>query len=74
MITEINTIFKKMDYGLLFFTPNIYNCCYTMALEAMDFIDLYSRNIYPERKTLSEECPRYCINEKQLNLYILIFP
>ena len=45
-----------------------------MALDAMDFIDLYSRNIYPERKTFSEECPRYCINEKQLNLYSLIFP
>ena len=59
--------FQKLEYGLFFFTHKIDNCCSTMALEARDFIDLYSGNIYPERKTLSEECPRYCIDGKQLS-------
>ena len=59
--------FQKLEYGLFFFTHKVDNCFSTMALEAGDFVDLYSGNIYPEHKTLSEECPQYCIDEKQLS-------
>ena len=59
--------FQKLEYGLFFFTHKVESCFSTMALEVKDFIDMYTGNSYSDRKTLSEECPRYCIDEKQLS-------
>jgi hypothetical protein len=59
--------FQKLEYGLFFFTHKVADCFSTMALEAGDFLDLYTGTIYLESKTLTDECPRYCIDEKQLN-------
>ena len=59
--------FKELEYGLFFFTHKADGCYSTMALEVKDFQGLYTGTIYPERKTASEECPRYCMKEKQLN-------
>jgi len=58
--------FKNLEYGLFFITHKVDDCFSTMALEVSDFMDLYSGPIYPERRTMSEECPRYCVDEKQL--------
>ena len=55
---SLHSDFQKLEYGLFFFTPNIDNCCYTMALEAMDFIDLYSRNIYPDAQNIKRGMPK----------------
>jgi hypothetical protein len=38
-----------------------------MALEAQDFLSLYSGKKYTERRTGMEECPGYCHDVKQLN-------
>lgn len=59
--------FKELEYGLFFFTHKADGCYSTMALEVKDFQDLYNGTIYRERKTESEECPRYCLKEKQLS-------
>ena len=59
--------FQKLEYGLFFFTHKVDNCFSTMASEVKDFFDMYTGDTYPERKTLSEECPRYCVDEKQLS-------
>jgi len=59
--------FKELEYGLFFFTHKKGDCFSTMALEVNDFLDLYTGTRSQEKKALSTECPRYCIDEKQLN-------
>jgi hypothetical protein len=59
--------FKDLEYGMFFFTHNDESCHSTMTLMVEDFKNLYSGPIYSENKALSEECPRYCIDEKQLS-------
>jgi hypothetical protein len=59
--------FEKLDYGLFFFTHKKDSCYSTMAIEVVDFKDLYSGEIHTERKTGSEECPRYCLDKEQLD-------
>ena len=58
--------FKDLEYGMFFFTHKIEPCHSTMTIMIEDFRKLYSGPIYKENKTLSEECPRYCMNEKNL--------
>jgi len=38
-----------------------------MAIEAKNFLSLYAGRRYTERRTGKEECPGYCLEEKQLN-------
>lgn len=57
---------KDLEFGLFFFTHTIGNCGSTMAFEVNDFLSLFSGEQYIENKALSPECPRYCIDEKQL--------
>ncbi len=59
--------FKELQYGLFFFTHKANDCFSTMALEVNSFRDLYDGPTYPDSKALSEECPRYCVDEKQFN-------
>ncbi len=59
--------FKDLEYGMFFFTHQTEPCHSTMTLMVEDFRDLYSGKTYKEKKALSEECPRYCIDEKQLS-------
>lgn len=59
--------FEKLEYGLFFFTHKKPNCCSTMTIRVLDFKDLYPGEIYTERKTESEECPRYCLEKEQLD-------
>ncbi len=58
--------FKDLEYGMFFFTHEIEPCHSTMTLMVEDFRSLYSGATYKENKALSEECPRYCIDEEQL--------
>jgi hypothetical protein len=58
--------FEKLEYGLFFFTHHQNGCFSTMAIEVLDFKDMFSGKPYPERKTDSEECPGYCRDKEQL--------
>lgn len=58
--------FKELEYGMFFFTHGIQPCRSTMTLMVNDFKSLYTGKTYTENKALSAECPRYCIDEKQL--------
>lgn len=59
--------FQDLEYGMFFFTHKIADCASTMALMVKDFRDLYTGPTYPESKALSEECPRYCIDENEMS-------
>lgn len=58
--------FKNLEYGMFFFTHNADSCHSTMTLMVEDFRDLYSGAIYRESKAQSDNCPRYCLDEKKL--------
>ena len=58
---------KQLEYGLYFFTHHVEGCCSTMAFEVHDFLDLYSGVRYHEDKSMADECPRLCEDEKQLS-------
>ncbi len=59
--------FEKLERGLFYFTHIKEGCLSTMALEAKDFLSLYSGEKYTERRTGKEECPGYCLDKEQLN-------
>lgn len=59
--------FKSLDKGLFLFTHMADNCHSTMGVYVSEFDDLYSGVRYTENKALSEECPRYCVDEKRLD-------
>ncbi len=59
--------FEKLEYGMFFFTHNKESCHSTMVIEVSDFINLYNGEVYSERKTGSDECPRYCLDEEQID-------
>ena len=55
--------FRTLEMGLLLFN---HRCKSTLAVKAGMFRDLYDGTVYPERKTGSDDCPAYCLNESQL--------
>lgn len=57
--------FKDLEYGMFFFTHKTEPCYSTMTIMVDDFKSIYSGKYYQENKALSDECPRYCIDEKQ---------
>ena len=59
--------FEKLEWGLFYFTHNKEGCFSTMAVETKLFLDLYAGKKYTERRTGEEECPGYCLDEKQLS-------
>lgn len=59
--------FKALEYGMFFFTHRVEGCCSTMVLLVNEFQDLYTGPLYPENKAISEECPRYCMDENELS-------
>ncbi|MBI4666390.1 MAG: hypothetical protein HY751_08280 [Nitrospinae bacterium] len=58
--------FERLEYGMFFITHGADGCHSTLAFEVNDFNDLYTGVRYTERKTLGPDCPRYCVDEKQL--------
>ena len=59
--------FEKLEWGLFYFTHKKTGCFSTMALEAKDFLDIYSGKRYTERQTGKEGCPGYCLEKNQLD-------
>ncbi len=59
--------FESLEQGLFYFTHTVKGCNSTMALEARDFFDLNPGKRYQERRTGKKECPRYCLDENQLD-------
>lgn len=59
--------FEKLEWSLFYFTHTKEGCGSTIALEAKDFLDLYSGKKYTKRRTGQEDCPGYCLDKKQLN-------
>ncbi len=59
--------FEKLEWSLFYFTHKKEGCFSTMALEAKEFLDLYTGKKFTERRTDEEECPGYCHDEEQLD-------
>lgn len=55
--------FDDLGAGLFLFN---HACGTTMAITSDDFRHLYNGPIYPERRTGTEACPRYCLNKEEL--------
>lgn len=55
--------FKDLELGIILF-----NCCCgtTLALEVRDFIDLFQGEIFKDKKTGTDVCPGFCLNEQDL--------
>jgi len=58
--------FEDLHLGLLLFNHIKQDCKTTIAIEAGAFVDLYSGEIFHERKTGSESCPGYCQRKDDL--------
>jgi hypothetical protein len=58
--------FGRIDKGLFFIRHDDDDCGFTLTMVARDFLDLYDGPRYTERKAFTDECPRYCLDEKQL--------
>lgn len=59
--------FDGLERGLLFFNHKKKSCQSTITMRMGDFLDLYTGTIYPDSKAESDECPRYCLDERQLS-------
>lgn len=59
--------FKKLAYGMFFFNHTVDSCQSTMTIMVEDFRDLYSGQCYTGSKAMTDDCPRYCLDEKQFS-------
>jgi hypothetical protein len=59
--------FEKLEKGLFYFTHRVPGCFSTMALEAREFISLYTGEKYPDSKMGGDECPRICLDKTKLD-------
>jgi hypothetical protein len=59
--------FEIREKGLFYFTHRVPGCFSTMALEAWDFLDLYSGEKYPTSKMGTDECSGFCLERKNLD-------
>ena len=59
----LQVCFNNLLEGLIMFN---HTCRTTFSIEVSKFENLYEGTIYPERATGSEECPGYCLNEREL--------
>ena len=53
--------FKELKAGIFLFN---HSCKGTLAIKVKLFADLYNGPIFQERATGSDNCPEYCLNEK----------
>lgn len=58
--------FDRLSYGLFFFSHHMEGCFSTMSMEAIIFYDLNQGERFSERKTLTRECPSYCLYRDNL--------
>ena len=59
---------EYLQYGLFYFTHEVDGCFSTMALKVNEFYDLNPQNKFTLRKTLTDECPRYCHDKNNLQM------
>ncbi len=59
--------FGTIEHGLFYFTHENEICGSTMALKAELFLSLFNGEKYFENKQLSEECPKKCLDWKELS-------
>ena len=57
--------FEELAAGFFLFNHACINT--TFLLPVKDFVDLYDGPVFEERKTDSDDCPRYCLHEKILD-------
>ena len=55
--------FKELMAGIFLFN---HSCGTTIAIQAVEFKDLYSGPIFQRRATDTEECPGYCLVKNEL--------
>jgi hypothetical protein len=56
--------FDELELGIILFN---HTCKTTLSIYAKFFTDLYKGEIFPDRKTGSEECSGFCLNESNLS-------
>ncbi len=59
--------FESLDQGLFYFTHHNPACNSTLALEVIDFMDLYQGIRYSESCKGQPICPRYCFAKDRLD-------
>lgn len=59
--------FERLEYGLFFFTHKQKECFSTMAIEVVDFLDMYPNERHAQRRTGEEDCPGYCLDKNELD-------
>jgi hypothetical protein len=57
---------QAIETGLFFVTHEREGCGFTLTLAAREFLDLYGGPRYSARKTFSDECPRFCLDDREL--------
>ncbi|MFT5726483.1 MAG: hypothetical protein ACI8PB_000604 [Desulforhopalus sp.] len=58
--------FGLLDDGIFFFTHDTENCGSTMGIKVRTFVSLFSGEKYSGSKALSKDCPRYCLDQSNL--------
>lgn len=58
--------FGALDEGIFFFTHDTETCGSTMGIKVRTFASLYSGEKYSGSKALSKDCPRYCLDQSNL--------
>ncbi|WP_173201595.1 hypothetical protein [Geobacter sp. SVR] len=58
--------FDQLENGLFLFTHRTSECLTTLAVCVSEFLDLFSGARCPETKALTRECPRFCLDESNL--------
>ena len=59
--------FEIKEKGLFYFTHRTRGCYSTLALEAGDFLDLYTGEKFSGSKMGGDECPRFCLDRHKLD-------
>ena len=57
--------FESIGQGLFLFSHEV--CLSTVGVEVASFLDLHEGPVYEQLMTGSDECPRFCLEERNLN-------
>ncbi len=58
--------FGRLGEGIFFFTHDTVTCGSTMGIKVRTFVSLFSGEKYSGSKALSKDCPRYCLDQSNL--------
>lgn len=58
--------FSILDEGIFFFTHETEACGSTMGIKVSKFVPLFNGKKYAGSKALSKDCPRFCLDQKNL--------